>query len=68
MTNFEKNNFIKYGYPEDRLYVIPAGVNFPSEHESKSETRISSLINNRKYFLYIGRLAGNKGIFDLRKS
>lgn len=58
-STFFKQKFAEYGYPEDRIYVIPNFLEI-KDYEPCYESE--------DYFIYLGRLSEEKGIFTLLRA
>lgn len=66
-----KDRFVnEYGYPENRVHVIPKPVDINQFRPDvgREETRKSLDIENKFVVSYIGRLSSNKGCFQLMEA
>jgi len=69
-SNWSKKGFLSIGIPEDKIYVIPHGVNQEmfkpvSESEKKKVRKKYHLSKNNFIFLNLGAMTWNKGIDKL---
>ena len=69
-SNWSKKGFLSIGIPEDKVYVIPHGVNQEmfkpvSESEKKKVRKEYHLSKNNFIFLNLGAMTWNKGIDKL---
>jgi glycosyltransferase involved in cell wall biosynthesis len=61
-SKFLKNKFLEYGYPEDKIVVLP--YSYP-KNDTAIQQYASTSNKINKYYLYIGRLSPEKGIDTL---
>lgn len=59
VSRFIRDKFIEYGYPPDQIVFIPNFIDVAGYEAS---------YGHKKYFLYLGRLSGEKGISTLLKA
>lgn len=59
-TEFVRRWYISYGFPEEKILLLPHGLEYPAE--STSRPRLSS---NGIRFLYVGGLSWQKGVHIL---
>lgn len=66
LCNYEAKNLISLGIPEDKIVIIPNGVDLNRFKNKPNYEQIESLRTkyalNKLVVLYVGRVAGNKGI------
>jgi len=68
ITNRAKESLIIEGVSEDKISVIPCGVNIQTFAPKTKNTKLLKLLNipeNSKIILFIGRLVWEKGIYSL---
>lgn len=69
LTEFEKNEYKHIGIPEEKIEILPNGINFSSNNYKKGFFRNKYGIgSNEKIILYLGRIHRIKGIDLLIKA
>lgn len=70
VSEFSKSEIVKYlNIDEEKIVVMPNGVDFDLYHDSYSLRSIDEVLNryhiNRKYFLYVGTIEPRKNLIQL---
>ena len=71
-SNWSRQGFLNAGAPEDRVYVVPAGIDpdlfAPMDPAQREQVRASNKWNDAFVFLNIGGMSANKGVAALLKA
>ncbi len=64
-SKFIKNKYIEFGFPADKIRVLP---NFISQQKLAEMKTAKASLDYGKFFLYFGRLSQEKGVANLIKA